>query len=175
MTHVAAHNNIRSAGSSQRQILVILRIATLPNGLGWFEPLRSNDHNVKDALATLDGDEAIKLRAEDDLTVFVLDRFTASESSNRFDAPTARRSACSGRLFALRTAETKVEASKTTIKLCARPAKPQVRRRCPHPSGRLPGPRAWLRRSLPQERHGRVSPSTIHLGSDRRLLAAPGC
>ena len=74
MAHVAAHDDICSAGSSQRQILIIFRIATLPDCLSWFDPLRSNDHNVKDTLATFDADEAIKLRAEDDLTIFVLDR-----------------------------------------------------------------------------------------------------
>src|ERR1700756_2199705 len=74
MAQVAAHDEIRSTGSSQRQILIIFRIATLPDGLSWFDPLRSNDHNVKDAPATFDADEAIKLGAEHDLTVFVLDR-----------------------------------------------------------------------------------------------------
>src|SRR3954454_21093376 len=83
MAHVAAHDDIRSTGSSQRQILIVLRIATLPDGLSWFDPLRSNDHNVKDALATFDGDEAIKLRTEDDLTIFVLDRWGEKQPIRR--------------------------------------------------------------------------------------------
>ena len=74
MAHVAAHDDICSTDSSQRQILVIFRIATFLDGLGRLEPLRRNDHNVKNALATFDSNEAIKLRAEDNLTIFVLDR-----------------------------------------------------------------------------------------------------
>ena len=64
MANVAAHDDIRSAGSSQRQILVIFRIATLADGLGRFDPLRRNDHKVKDALAAFDSDEAIEMPNE---------------------------------------------------------------------------------------------------------------
>src|SRR5665213_1551234 len=99
MAHVAAHDDIRSTGSSQRQILVIFRIATLLDGLGRFEPLRRNDHNIKDALATFDSNEAIKLRPEETSRY---SSSTACERSNRFGALTPRSSACSGRLFALR-------------------------------------------------------------------------
>ncbi len=83
MPGVAAHDDIRSTGSSQRQILIVLRIATLPDALRWFDPLRSNDHNVKDASATFDADEAIKFRAEDDLTIFVLDRLREKQLIRR--------------------------------------------------------------------------------------------
>jgi hypothetical protein len=83
MAHVAAHDDIRATGGSQRQILIIIRISTLPDGLSWFDPLRSNDHNVKDALATFDADEAIKLRAEDDRTIFVLDRLREKQPIRR--------------------------------------------------------------------------------------------
>src|ERR1700712_1755514 len=80
MAHVAAHDDIRSSGSSQRQILIILWIAALPDGLRWFDAFCGNDDNVDNAPATFDADEAIKLRAEDDLTIFVLDRLREKQS-----------------------------------------------------------------------------------------------
>lgn len=83
MAHVAAHDDIRPTGSSQRQIFIIFRIATLPDGLSWFDPLRSNHHNVKDTLTTFGADEAVKLRAEDDLTIFVLDRLREKQLIRR--------------------------------------------------------------------------------------------
>lgn len=83
MAHVAAHDDIRSTGSSQRQILIILRIATLPDSFSWLDPLRSDDHNVNDTLAAFDADEAIKFWAEDDLAIFVLDHLREKQPIRR--------------------------------------------------------------------------------------------
>lgn len=74
MAHVAAHDDIRAAGGGQLQVFVIFRIAALPDGLGWFNPLCCEDHYIEDALAPFNRDETIKLRSEDHLVKFVLGR-----------------------------------------------------------------------------------------------------
>jgi len=83
MAHVAAHDDVRSTGGSQCQIPVVLRIVALPHGFGRFDPLGCDDDNVKDALATFDSDEAVELRAEDNLTIFVLDRLREKQPVRR--------------------------------------------------------------------------------------------
>jgi len=83
MAHLAAHDDICSTSSSQLQVLVILRITTFPDGLGRFDPLRSNDHDIEDSLATFDGDKSIKLRAKDHLAIFVLDRMREKQAIGR--------------------------------------------------------------------------------------------
>jgi hypothetical protein len=56
---------------------------------------------------------------------------TSCESNNRLGSFTARKSARSGMLSTFRAAETKVDASTTTIKCCVLLAKPPTRRQCP--------------------------------------------
>ncbi len=80
MTGVAAHDDIRSTGRGQRQVLVVLWIAAFPHGFSGLDPLSRNDDNVENPLAPLDGDEAVELRAEDHLTVLVLDRLGEDKS-----------------------------------------------------------------------------------------------
>ena len=59
--------------SSQRQVLVVLWVATLPHSFRWFKSLSGDNRDVKDTLAALDSNEAIELRAENDFAIFVFD------------------------------------------------------------------------------------------------------
>src|SRR6266851_449588 len=72
-SRVAAYDHIGPTGGSQRQILIVLWIVALPHSFSRLDPLSRNDDNVENPLAPLNGDEAVELRAEDNLTVLVLD------------------------------------------------------------------------------------------------------
>lgn len=71
---------------------------------------------------------------------------TSAETINRFGAVIARSNARSGLLSALSAAETKLDASNTTINPAAQPAKPPAPRRYRRPSARSNALPAWPRR-----------------------------
>jgi hypothetical protein len=115
--------------AASARLLGVLGVAALLDGLSRFDPLRRDDHDVEDPLAALDSHERSnfgrKMTSRNSSS-------TACERSSLLGALTARSNACSGTLFALRAAETKVEASRTTLKLCSLPAMPRARRQSPH-------------------------------------------
>jgi len=53
MTGIAAHDNIRPTGGSQRQVLVVLWIVALPNGFSRLDPIGRYENNVENPLAPL--------------------------------------------------------------------------------------------------------------------------
>ena len=79
MAQVAAYDDICSTGGRQRQILVVLAITAFLNLLGRFDPVCGNHHKIKDTLAAFGGDKAIKLGAEDNIAIFVLDRLRKNQ------------------------------------------------------------------------------------------------
>ncbi|MDA8051577.1 MAG: hypothetical protein M0002_16525 [Rhodospirillales bacterium] len=66
MAHVAADNDICAACGGQRQVLVVFGVPALLHGLGRFDPFGREHDDIEDSPATLEGDEGIELRAEDD-------------------------------------------------------------------------------------------------------------
>jgi hypothetical protein len=74
VTYVTAHDDIRQTRRGQHQVFIVFRIPAFPDRFGGFDSLRDHGHDVEDPLAAFDSDEAIKLRAEDNLVIFVLDR-----------------------------------------------------------------------------------------------------
>ena len=118
-----------SAPPVEANAIAILRIAALPDRLSRFDRTAATTTMSRICWRRWRR-KPIKLRAENDVVIFVLDRLRKKQP---IGVLTARSSPCSGRLFTLTTAETKVEASKTTLKLYARRPMPQAPHRCPHP------------------------------------------
>ena len=73
MMHVAAYDDIRFAGSRQRQVSVILGIAAFLHRRGGLDPLCSDDDEVENPLSACNGNVPIKFRPKDDLPIFVFD------------------------------------------------------------------------------------------------------
>ena len=98
--------------------------------------------------------------------------FSAScERISRLGGSTARNKARSGRLSALTAAETKVEASMTTIKSAALPAIHPVRHRSLCLLGHARALRAWPQQAHPQAHRGPAFQQVAQVATDR---FAPG-
>lgn len=73
MMHVTAHNDIRFAGRSQRQIFVVLRIDALADDFSGLDCRGGHRNDVENSLPTLNRHISVEFWTGKDVAIFIFD------------------------------------------------------------------------------------------------------